>query len=90
MRNSVLAGLVIAAILDVVALVLLWAGADTFWIGLGILFVTGFPWIMLFDLDFFLSYFLCVLFNGFILGIIIGVINVIRNRKKVLTIVSPQ
>ncbi len=50
----------------------------------------GLPWTGLFPIDSFFALSLCILVNGLILGIIIGVINVIRNRKKVLTIVSPQ
>jgi len=50
----------------------------------------GLPWTGLFPIDSFLALSLCILVNQLILGIIIGVINVIRNRNKVLTIVSPQ
>jgi hypothetical protein len=39
----------------------------------------GLPWSMLFDPDF-LTFSLCTVVNGLILGLIIGVINVIRNR----------
>jgi hypothetical protein len=74
-RNSALAGLIIVAILDVVALVLIWEGGDSFppdagfMIGLSILFLTGLPWSLLTELmrgylvdqDFFLLLLLAIL-----------------------------
>ncbi len=55
MRNSVLAGLAIVAILDVVALVLMWEGGGSIsshegWIGLSFLVLTGLPWSLLTDI----------------------------------------
>lgn len=54
------------------------------------LIFVGLPWTVLFDPDSHLAFSLCVVVNGLILGLIIGVINVICNRKKVFTIVSPR
>lgn len=92
MRNSVLAGLAIVAILDVVALVLVWAGgglnhelsgiSDATWIGLGILVVTGLPWSALdfLDVDGPAGLLLCSLLNGGIVGFLIG--KLVRTHRQ--------
>ncbi len=91
MRNSVQAGLVIVAILDVVALVLMWVGGDSLlpskaWvIGFSMLVVTGFPWNLLTepeqDFLFLAILVVCSLLNGAVVGYLVGV-----HREKPPTI----
>jgi len=92
-RNSVLAGLAIVAILDVVALVLLWQGggynielsaiSNATWIGLVILTVTGLPWSALdfLDVDGLAGLLLCSLLNGGIVGFLIGKLVSMHRQK---------
>jgi len=89
----VLAGLAIVAILDVVALVLLWAGgglnhelgkiSDATWIGAGILAVTGLPWSALdfLDVDTPAGLLLCSLLNGGVVGFLIGKLVSMHRQK---------